>query len=158
MNDRALKELQTIYKQDKGILKPKSVVEFAKNNKTTELHKCFNWNKDEAAYEHWLWQARQLIRVAIVVLPGVDVPVKAFVSLSTNREETGGGYTYIEDVMNDEEKRAQMIDDALRELEIFQRKYSHLAELSSVWNAVKAVERKVSRKRTKTEQSQRLTA
>ena len=60
------KAIQAIYDRD-GEVKASVVVDEASDEKSP-LHKCFQWDDSEAAKEHRLWQARQLIkRVTIIV-------------------------------------------------------------------------------------------
>jgi hypothetical protein len=109
-------------------------------DETSALHPFFEWDDTEAAREYRLIQARGLIRMAVVVLPARNEPVRAFVSLSTDRS-CGGGYRRTRDVLDDPELRAVMLQDALAELRLIQRKYSHLQELSALWQALEAADR-----------------
>lgn len=42
-------------------LKPEEVLEYARNNIDSELHKGFEWDMEKAAYQYNLQQARQII-------------------------------------------------------------------------------------------------
>jgi len=57
--DRELEELRKIHG---GVLRPKDVLEFARNPKT-HLHQCFGWDDAEVIRRWLLRQARQLVRV-----------------------------------------------------------------------------------------------
>lgn len=127
-------ELKRIADENGGVLKPESVVEEARP-KSSPLHKRFTWDNSKAAHEYRLWQARQLIRVVVETIEGVKGRHEVFVSLSNDRKE--GGYRVMTDVLTDAQMRRQMIDDALRELEWFQNKYSRLRELSNVFTAIR---------------------
>ena len=61
-------ELETIRRNAGGVLRPEDVVSFAADP-DTELHSRFEWDDTEAAQQYRLWQARQLIRVTVTVLP-----------------------------------------------------------------------------------------
>ena len=136
--DLVFEELRKIEEQD-GILKPESVVEFAKNKKTA-LHEHFDWNDSSAGHKYRLWQARQLIRVKVAILHNddEDVITPAWVHFEPD-EENDGGYRYIVKVLSDEHLTEQMLESALRELRIFQKKYKDLKEivqLSPVFDAI----------------------
>ncbi len=66
--DLIKQELEALAEANNGILRPEIVVEFARDAKTA-LHSRFEWDDTEAAKQYRLWQARQIIKVAINVLP-----------------------------------------------------------------------------------------
>ena len=82
---------------------------------------------------------RPLIRVHVVVgpEPGVE-PVRAYVSLSTDRI-AAGGYRAIVDIRSSEELYQVMLRDAIDELERMRRKYESIRELRPVFRAVDRV-------------------
>lgn len=132
-------ELNLIESKD-GILRPAAVVEFARNKKTA-LHHLFTWDDTEAANQYRLWQARSIIkaRVTIIEVEQKQYNVRAFVSLSPDRKEAGGGYRSITTVAADEVMRSQLLKDALGELGTFRRKYQGLRELARVFTEIEAV-------------------
>jgi hypothetical protein len=131
--DRA-RELERVRKANRGVLRPEDVVEAAKP-KSSPLHECFTWDDTSAAREHRLWQARHLIRVCVVMLNENPNPVRAYVSLMADRTAPRGGYRHVVEVMEDDEQRAQMMEEALDELRAFQSKYRRLKELAPVFEA-----------------------
>lgn len=116
---------------------PEELVEIAKPS-DHPLHDSFDWNNASAGHKYRVHQARQILRVAVTVLPGDDEPVRAFVSLKTDRY-SGGGYRSIKKVLGTKKFREQMLQDALDELETFERKYARLTELAGVFTAAKKV-------------------
>ena len=68
--------------------------------------------------------------------------MRALVSLIEDRKVGSGfpGYRHINDVMNDEALRLNLIQTALIELRACRRKYDTLIELAEVWDAVAKVE------------------
>lgn len=117
-----------------GVLKPEDVVAFARD-KQTALHSCFTWDDTEAAHQYRLVQARQIIRVFVVVEPGAPRNVRAFVSLTPDRKKEGGGYRPLVSVMSDGELYQQLLQDALRELSAMQQRYRRIKELEKVFLA-----------------------
>lgn len=135
-----VKELKIIADKHRGILRAEDVVEAAKP-KTHPLHHKFVWDDTKAAYEYRLWQARQLIRVSVEYLerPGGNQQIKAFVSLTPDRENDGGGYRHLIKVLSSADYRVQLLEDALAEMEVFKKKYSELSELAAVFGAMDKV-------------------
>jgi hypothetical protein len=135
-----LEELEEIAKIHKGVLRPADVVEFAKAEDTA-LHSKFEWDDSEAAQQYRLWQARQIIRVNITMLPNETdgKPVKVFVSMKSDRYNDGGGYRYLQDIMSEAESRERLLAQAYDELKVWRRKYQTLKELAPVFEAMDEV-------------------
>jgi len=133
-------ELEKIRKRHNGLLRARDVVEYASDPKTA-LHAQFEWDDTEAARKYRLHQARCIINVTVTRLPNEVKPVRAYVSVSTDRERPGGGYRSLESVLSDDEKCAVMMGDAMRELRHFREKYQRLRELAPVFKAVEQLER-----------------
>lgn len=131
------RELKRIAHSNRGLLLPQTVVEAARPARSP-LHPRFEWDDTEAAEKYRIWQARQLIRVCVELIPGISTPTEVFVSLSEDRTE-GRGYRVVTEVLKDEDMRAQMLEDALAELEIFRLKYRRLKELVAVFDAIESV-------------------
>jgi hypothetical protein len=135
-------ELEQIRQMHGGLLKPEEVVQFARNE-STALHSEFEWDDEKASAEYRLWQARQVIRVTVQVLPSPhsgDEPVRAYVSITSDRVQPGGGYRALSDVMTHEEQRAELISEALGEVKRWRRKYERLRELVPIFRAIDKVE------------------
>lgn len=135
MNAAQKEELERIYLRDVA-LDPKVVLGEAKK-KASPLHECFEWDDGKAAHEHRLHQARQLIRVAVTIIPAINSgAVRQYVSISTLRRTDTGSYLATVDVMNDAERYKQMLADALTTLRGLERRYAHIRELSPIWSAL----------------------
>lgn len=132
-------ELKRIAKEHGGILRPETVVEEARP-KSSPLHKRFTWDNNKAAHEYRIWQARQLIRVVVEPIAGAKGRHEVFVSLTSDRKDSG--YRVMTEVLSDAQMRRQMLEDALRELDIFQLKYSRLRELSAVFAVIRKIRSK----------------
>ena len=131
-------ELDQIRLAHDGVIKPEDVVEFAKDP-ATALHTHFEWDDTEAAREYRLVQARTVIRLCITIVQEDVPPVRAFVSLPSDRVR-GGGYRSIQDVVNDESRRQEMLRDALERLQAIKRTYAHLQALRPIFDAMEKVE------------------
>lgn len=148
-------ELEILRQQYGGVVPPKAVVDFARNPKTA-LHNEFVWDNSVAAERYRLDQARRILRVYVtyeipepehksVSLNLVDSNTKVMprkvrgtVSLPSDRKN-GGGYRWVEDVLNDSSLREEMLETAKQELATFRRKYKKLHELSEVHEAIDKV-------------------
>lgn len=141
------KELEIIRKRNGGLCRPADVVAYARN-KGTALHDQFTWDDGDAAEKYRLWEARQVIRVHVTVLPNDAKPIRAFVSLRSDRD-TGGGYRTIEDVMAKNSWREELLDQAMAEQQLWQSKYEHLVELAPLFEAREKVAAQLAKAKTK---------
>jgi hypothetical protein len=128
-------ELETIRRANDGVLRPGDVVEAARDE-DHPLHPCFEWDDSEAAEKYRLVQARNLIKVAVMVMPKTEQTYQVYVSMRSDRAEEGGGYRRVVDVVSKQETRQQLVAEALRDLEYWQRKYAMLTELAEVFEAI----------------------
>lgn len=141
MNNEIIQELDRIASRNGGILQPEKVVEEARNSRSP-LHSKFQWDDTIAAHEYRIFQARNLIRVAVNVIPnGDETAERIWVSLRSDQQSEGGGYRALVDVLSDKQLRKQLLDEALKDMEYFQEKYSHLKELSEVFLAIKKIKK-----------------
>jgi len=137
-------ELEQIRRASGGLLRPEDVVKFARNERTA-LHREFEWDDAKASAEYRLEQARKVIRVAVELLPSPHAdqePIRAYVSVASDRVQPGGGYRSITDVMTDDELRAELVNEALGEVKRWRRKYERLRELVPIFRAIDRVEAK----------------
>lgn len=139
MKNKTIAELKRIAVENGGLLKPETVVAEARP-KTSPLHSKFDWDNSSAAQKYRLHQARQLIAVSVELLAGTDEKMDVFVSLTTDRRK--GGYRIMSHVLSDTQMRAQMLSDALDELELFRDKYRRLKELAEVFKAIRKVKKR----------------
>jgi hypothetical protein len=141
-----LKELNQIAEID-GTLRPEAVVAFAKNPKT-ELHHCFTWDNTKAAHQWRLHEARMIIRVSVTIISDDADECRAFVSLKSDRH-AGIGYRSMISILDDEELRELMLQDALEEMQTFKEKYKDLKELCEVFDAMDKIIVKKPRKQSR---------
>ncbi len=129
-------ELESLFAGTGGTVTPSEVVAFASDPRTA-LHSLFEWDDDAAARAFREVQAQGYLRAVVRIIPrddGAPVTVRAFVSLSSDRGS--GVYRSIVDVLDDDEQRAELVQDARRELGALKRKHGHLEELAQVWDAI----------------------
>lgn len=103
------------------------------------LHAAFEWD-DAVAGEEWRkHQARNIIN-AIVVAKDEHTPVqvRAFFKV----ENVGSNYEPVQVIMRSPTKRELLLQDAMRELGVFRKKYATLSELSAVFEAIDSTQMK----------------
>jgi len=107
------------------------------------LHNSFTWDESEAANKWRLHQARNLLRVTVEFVKTADgkLPMRVFCSLKSDREN--GGYRATVDIMSDSQMKNQLIEDALEDIAIFQKKYNGLRELADVLAAMRRAKKKL---------------
>ena len=104
------KFLERLAQQNNGVLKVDDVIEAAKDESCV-LHKHFEWDDTEAAKQFRKDQARSLIqRCRITLVDSSPSHIRAFVSLSSDRE-SGGGYRLTTTVLSDDSMRLELIHD-----------------------------------------------
>lgn len=121
-------ELEKVRAECRGVLKPKLVVAAARNPKSA-LHSKFEWNNGKAADAYRLIQAASLIR-SVTFLPGDgDDPIRAYVSLSSDRLSKAG-FRAMVDVLSDADLLKRLIADAREELAAFTQRYDRLRKVA----------------------------
>lgn len=135
MKARIYNELERLRQEAGGRLDPAQIVAAARPKRSV-LHSSFEWDDQRASDEYRLWQARQLIRVSVILLPGgTDEKIRAYVSLRDDRKE--GGYRAIVEVMSNIRLRNKLLAEAKADMLVFRRKYAVLEELAGVFAAMK---------------------
>lgn len=76
INDIVKKRLEFIARTNGGILRPVDVVEDAKDP-DSPLHELFNWDVEEAAFEHWIHTARTIIARVKINITTETIVLKA---------------------------------------------------------------------------------
>jgi len=125
-------ELEIIRKNNKGLLNPEDVVEFAKN-KNTALHKSFEWDDKKASAAYRIAQAEGIIRrvkVTIVNKQKEEVKVRCYVSLPEDRgskSDGKGNYRHIDSVISEKDLRIQFLESVQSEFESFRLKLRNIS-------------------------------
>ena len=115
---------------------PQQIVNRARD-KSTELHKCFEWDDTIAAEKYRCEQARHIIRM-LAVVKDTEVgkkefrPVRAIVCANSNDNH----YEPVTMSVRNEDSYQRLLNTALRELEAFRKKYSILSELEVVIGSI----------------------
>lgn len=134
--------LEAIAAGNNGKVNPRDVLTAARDESSV-LHKAFTWDDTKAGERYRMQEARALLqRYRIRIVEGDKTTVRAFVSLSDERGKSGG-YRPLLQVLTMEERREQMLADALAELSRFEEKYRTLSELEPVLQTIHTVRRRI---------------
>lgn len=126
-------ELERIERKH-GQISPKLVLDESRKE-SAPLHKIFEWDDSIAAEKYRLQQAGSIINNLVVVLDEYEhkEPVRAFVNVVANAPARNGEFVSIVSAMQSEEAREAVLQNALRELKEFQKKYKDLGELAGIF-------------------------
>lgn len=102
------------------------------------IHHLFEWDDRKAAEEHRLEKARYLLR-AVVVEYYVEATRKTIQVRAHTFSQREKGYISIKRVLTNEERRAELLEQAMEELRAWQNTYSSLHELTSIFRAIDAL-------------------
>ena len=122
-----------------GSVTTKAFLEESRSKKCP-THFMFEWDDTIAAEKYRLSQAAMIINQIECVVEGVSDPVPAFVNVKVKSVKKSAVFINIETAIADDEMRAQLLQNALRELKAFEKKYQGLQELDFVYQAIKAFE------------------
>lgn len=132
---------QTVYEEITSIgevAEPVTIVEKAKDE-DTELHKLFEWDDTKAAYKYRLEQARDIVRHLVLVREENETEepqeekrfVRCFYNLGKNNQ-----FERTVNIVRNEDKYQQLLEQARRELKAFKEKYAMLKELKPILDLI----------------------
>lgn len=133
--DDAAAELDRIAGDNNGLLTPAELVKRSRAKRSL-LHAAFEWDDDHAADLYREVQARKII-AGIVVVQGGEVLGPRMVNVVI--KEVGRGYVPIDVAIEREDTRDQMISQAFRDLDAWQRRYVHLSEFDEIFRAIRSI-------------------
>lgn len=119
--------------EERGELNAENLVDVSRPE-DAPLHDEFEWNDDIAAEMYRRTQAGAIIR-HLAVKTETKAPVRAFFNIEVRNKE----FEHIQTIVRNEDKYATLLNQALRELEAFQRKFQMLSELQEIFDAITQV-------------------
>lgn len=132
-------ELQVILELHGGVLPARAVVDWAREHPDSALHKRFDW-EDSVAAEKWrVHQARNII-AEVRIEAAENREYRGFVSLEADRQAEHPVYLPTVRVLQDADKRRQLVAQVARELKRIRDQHRQLVELAAVWAAVDGLE------------------
>lgn len=111
---------------------PEEVLEQARNDESSELHKCFEWDDSVAAEKYRLSQARQVIQFLVIKPEKKDEPQVRVFQITTQTNNYQPTRLFIQ--QPDEYKA--LLQRAKNELSAIKSRYKTLSELEKVFDAI----------------------
>lgn len=135
--DEAGTELQRI-EQKHGEITPRILLDES-TPEDAVMHPCYEWDDEKAADKYRLWQSRNILSCLVVTYERQEEPepkkieVRAYQNVS---DERNGRFISIDKVLESTTTKTIMLQNAMKELGAFRKKYGDLLELSSVFAAI----------------------
>lgn len=109
----------------------------ASRDENAPLHDCFEWDDSVAAEKFRQEQARRLINgIETVIIAKEPIRTKLFVNIRPVKPAQEGGYVTIHQAMVVDDWKRQVLENALKELLSFKKKYAIYSELTGVFAAI----------------------
>lgn len=113
---------------------PQQIVEFAKDE-STELHKCFTWDNNEAAEKWRLQEARKVVCCLRIVKEDGEkeepTPIRVFY-----KTDDESGYKPTQIIIKNADEYGKLINRVTNELKAFREKHKNLTEFEQIWKAI----------------------
>ena len=116
---------------NKGELTAQNLVNVSRPE-SAPLHGMFNWNDAEAAELYRVEQGRHIIRCLVTVPENNEATTRAYYNIVTEERK----YHSINTILREPDKYAELMKSALKELQVFRKKYAVLNELKPVFDAI----------------------
>lgn len=134
-------ELEQIELQ--GSLEAEDVLEYAKNNKKSELHKCFEWDNNEASRKYRLYQARQILcSISLEISEEPKIKQRVYVNIK-NKDTEERTFKNINEVLKNDEEYNQLISKAKEDLTRCKDKYENLVNKEDLKNIIFDIYREI---------------
>ena len=111
---------------------PEHLLQYARNNENSELHKCFEWDDSIAAEKYRLEQARRILMFIVRVPENKDKPPIREYQITTERHT----YQPTRAFLSNQDEYEELLKRAYAELAAFKKKYKMLSELEEVFKAI----------------------
>ena len=111
----------------------------ASRGEDSPLHSCFEWDDSIAAEKYRLWQARHIINsieIEVITESRPAFKTRMFLNVATVAPKNQGEFVGVDVVITNKDYRDCVLQNALRELRAFQRKYAAYEELMGVCKAI----------------------
>ena len=128
-----------------GKLTPELVLNESRDENAV-LHPCFEWDDEKAAESYRLWQAGKILRdITVTIVREESAPrvIRAYVNVTNQQKHEKGAYVSLNVAMNNCDYKAQVLKNALYELQTFKNKYADYVELEKVFIAIDELAEKI---------------
>lgn len=121
---------------NKGYVKPKELVDYARDE-DSPIHDMFEWNDSKAAELYRVQQARQIITRVQVELVGEDKTDAYYSAKVQIKNVPVRGYFSVDKVLSNDDLYDSVIQEAVREIRYWQKKFKHLKEMKGLVDETK---------------------
>ena len=150
ISQKVIKEILEV--KEKNGLTAEAIIEQAKK-KNNPLHDFFDWDDTKAAHKWRLQQARVLINEVKVVVENkeyyafenVSIEIEADSEEGTTKKE----YFTRSEILNDKEKRAQIVNRAYNYLLYWKEQYQTYTEFEPIVKSIEKVKKSMEEKEKK---------
>lgn len=143
--DVAGKHIENLQKE-KGIVTSRNLLESARPINSA-IHDCYEWDDSVAAENYRITQSGYILRNLVKIVVSDDVKqekeVRAFVNIAQSDKFTEGQFVDVSTALSNEETRKIVLRKALKELQVFQKRYDDFEELSKVFVAIADLEKDI---------------
>lgn len=119
-----------------GSIDNKKVLQYARNNSNSELHKCFEWDDSIASEKYRLFQATSII--SSISFEIEDEPIKkqkVYVSIQKTKEKPRQ-FRNIKEILEDDDEYSQLLRQAKKDLENCKDNYETLIKREDLKNII----------------------
>ena len=121
----------------------KNVLEYARKNKDSELHKCFEWNDTIAGEKYRLIQASNVISsISFVIEEEPIKKQKVYFSVKSDAKESRK-FKNIKDILEDDEDYKALLNKARKEFETCKDNYDSLIKREDLKNIIFDIYREI---------------
>lgn len=114
----------------------KNVLDYAKNNIDSELHKCFEWDDTVAGEKYRLIQATKLISsISFIIQEEPMKKQKVYFSIKTDKKDLCK-FKNIKDILENDEEYYALCNKAKQELENCKDRYNDLIKKEDLKNII----------------------
>lgn len=111
---------------------PEELLEKARKNRKSELHKCFTWDDSVAAEKYRLIQARTVIQMLVVKVEKEDAVAPRVYQITSEKNVYQPTRVFLEQP----EEMQVLLERAKAELIAIKQRYKYLSELEEVFEAI----------------------
>jgi len=139
-------QLDILKSKNHGQLTTQLVLEDAKND-YSPIHSYFTWQDEKAAEQYRIWEARKLINgievVDIIIKDDKEVEVVRPLMFNLKIDDDSAQQYYDSKmVLEDDDLRKRLLDQAMNEAGRWQEKYEKIVELAVIVGAIKKIKKK----------------
>lgn len=121
----------------------RNVLEFAKNNKNSELYKCFEWNDKIAGEKYRLNQASNIISSISFIIEEEPIKKQKIYFSIKSEEKEARKFKNIKDILDDDKEYLALLDKAKAELENCKNNYENLIKKQDLKDIIFEIYREI---------------